>query len=863
MRGSKSLITNSLAVCVFFGLSSPVAAQSFGETGGGVGALSESFADPSDSVPRLSGGGVIVNSSRDFSGPAGSTISGMDITSGVGQKTLRELNAVLAFQNPQDWLNSLPQETGTWTDFDGAWIDITGNPIFEPENWEVFQEILPYIMPVGPDGTLGSIGTPSRPGVTRVPLAGGVIHLKDPSLLDWDGGLTGDKSCFVPQEVSAEVAGRGINSIRLQTVLVAALGRAIETYDKKNYVYRYERCSADVKTAPVLHCSGIMEPDGKTVWTAAHCLRNGELSFVEEPLRNIPAGEERLCSESTLLRVVQLLGLTKDDFVVAPKLMSTCESITYFNPDVVRVRLTEALPASPLDGVAFSPWRWPKVGELEQLLVDGRRLFGAAYPQSPEMRDIMGGRIMTVEHCYGTLAGLLGYRGEASSTSEVALAVDRVKREAPPGTISHKGYGCTTMDTMNGGSGGPVFALGDDGETLILIGLVSGAAWVSFEKECLTENENPLTDECGVPPTGGLNVFSLLPDVDGVTLVEGAYVFGDAYGSPPPDKIVFPKVPKFVPPEISGGGNLAAPRLPSQLPRDPVDFASHCGAQSDCLWQGAAPITSDLLSWNDQGRPLLGLDPIASEASRIEPGNAETGPVASRKNRYSFPTAVGLQSASGEVKCGGVLVSPFQILTDKKCVCEQRPEFVYFGETLVPSRVRGQGLRTTLALRALSSREVAKLCLGDESQKLAILETETRLPAALDAALRRFDPIHHASPAGKIFFTGFGEAPDRWRPGDKSFMSLDLGKLTCPDGATDIETCPDDILSVDAAQEMSTCPGDVGTPVFLQMSEGEAMRLWGITVSDKSAPDSCLPGRSVATLNSDNYSAWFQGEVSK
>lgn len=429
------------------------------------------------------------------------SIYGLDLTSELGKEYLNDNGALYGVDNPRDWLVDLPETVSTWRDFDGLTFPYDDAFLDDGDIWQKIQDFAPDLMPVGTDG--------NSPGVGG--LTGGLIQLNDPTVLDWNGGLVGQTSCFHPARVESEIVGRSVNSARLQTVLVASMGKVIQSTDGNRLVYRHETCSRDVALKKVFHCSGIVEPGGKTIWTAAHCLRNAKLDLVESDLRSIDVGFEQPCTKNTKLRAVSLFGLTESDYVVSDKYMSACESIQYYSPDVVRVRLTESLPWAPLDDVLFSPWRWPEPGELLHLIKPGRRLYGSGYPHSPVLMDISGGRVMGMEHCVETLAGLLNYYNANSSVAERNAGISRLQSEIGDNDDTFGGFVCTTLDTRVGGSGGPVFALDDDGKSLILVGLVSGAAWTEFDKECVEEGDNYLQEQCGVAPTGKLNVFALLP----------------------------------------------------------------------------------------------------------------------------------------------------------------------------------------------------------------------------------------------------------------------------------------------------------------------------------------------------------------
>lgn len=427
--------------------------------------------------------------------------------------------AILPPNEFQNWILPPDEPNMGWSTFVEPGIEVVPreNPISDPISAWRLLEILPHLMPVGPDGTNPVVpGLPSTGvSVTPVPAGGSILQLRNPNALDWNGGLKGDTSCFKPQVVDPARLGDQVNAVRMLTALVAGSPGVLRPVGDQIAARRLEKCSPGVASVHTRHCTGLLEPpEGRAIWTAAHCLLNPSSGLAEASLRDIGVGESRPCSSETAFRAVSLLGLTRDDFIIPENFIRRCKNVERVADDIVRVTLTTPLPVVRADGEVFESWRLPESGEMEKLLVEGRRLYGTGFMQSAVLYDLMGGRAMPMEDCLVALAGRLNLVGDGP-TPAGAPGLARLRAEIPDGAMIHQGYGCTSMDTMNGSSGGPVFAMDDYGSSLVLVGFISAASWTSFDMECstATEGKSVLQDECGVEPEieGGLNLFAVLP----------------------------------------------------------------------------------------------------------------------------------------------------------------------------------------------------------------------------------------------------------------------------------------------------------------------------------------------------------------
>lgn len=407
------------------------------------------------------------------------------------------------------------------------------NPIFEFDTWQRYLDVLPFIfMPVGPDGADAvPISVNSGQGMTPVSIGGRLLHLGNPATLDWTGGLA-DTSCFVPPRLETGDLATDVLVARSSMVLLSSVD-TLKAEAAGGVAYRYESCSNDVAASPPRHCSGLLGADGRTVWTAHHCVMSPDLKMVGEALFGLETGQTGSCDANTSLRVVSLLGLIYDDFQVPVSTIRTCRTVTRLSLDVVRVELSDPLPVALQPEVLPHYWRLPQPGELERLLVPDRRLYGLGFQQSARLEDLMGGRLFPIPYCARTIAKLIPKYSNLPEPADLTSAGAAIVARSSTTAMHYSGFACMSLDTLNGASGGPVFAVDNDGVSLILVGVISGAAWVDFDMECLsTVNITPLSDTCGVAPDGLLNVLALVPeaefvnpDIDCSRLVE--MVLGD------------------------------------------------------------------------------------------------------------------------------------------------------------------------------------------------------------------------------------------------------------------------------------------------------------------------------------------------
>lgn len=326
--------------------------------------------------------------------------------------------------------------------------------------------------------------------------------LASASELDWDATSDGDLSCFVPKNVDVRAVSPTVNYVRIHSVLISGVDRGFVDADGQLRVRSGVKCESP-NTA---HCTGFLESDGASVLTAYHCV----FQFMGSQLETGPIeiGASAPCTSEDKIRFVSA-PVAASHFDIPDYGVARCESIMRLSNDIVRVKLDQQLPTAPSIPGNVQQVRLPEVGEIENLLVDGRRLYATGYMQVAELRDIPGGIVLPVRFCSVALAGKLG-RFVADSEE----TVNELVAELSSGQLfDASGYGCTSLDTMNGASGGPVFSVSDNSEDLVLIGFVVAAAHTGWTVEC---QPNVLEDSCSNRAAGvrsnWYNLFERLPE---------------------------------------------------------------------------------------------------------------------------------------------------------------------------------------------------------------------------------------------------------------------------------------------------------------------------------------------------------------
>ncbi|MDJ0629562.1 MAG: trypsin-like serine protease [Rhodobacter sp.] len=372
------------------------------------------------------------------------------------------------------------------------------------------------------------------------------------------------------------------------------------------------------------------------------------------------------------------------------------------------------------------------------------------------------------------------------------------------------------------------------------------------------------------------NATITVPPLTGGTVPTQPFSFDNSVNIPGftdtgPGDTVFPDLGGFPDVPLTSGGPLPPIEMPTIPPRDPGDFAAHCGVTMVCGGDPAGPVTGPTVA-PTSGTRVAGVDALPGESAKTEAGLNEKGSFASRVNRLSFPTTVALQYSDRVPKCSGVLVSEEHVLTAAHCTCGERALYAYFGETLVPARVRGRGLRTSVPLTSRATYFDDGFCAAFDKGTayaeghidLALLTLDSSLPGTLAAAILPVDPLSDLETEYPTsYIVGFGESDNRFRPGDKNFASIDLTARLCKDGH---ETCIPGKEIVAADPPVDTCFGDSGGPMFLQETTGDEMELAGITSRsfkprDDGDPLSCGEGGIYVSLEAPEIRAWLRAQI--
>lgn len=262
---------------------------------------------------------------------------------------------------------------------------------------------------------------------------------------------------------------------------------------------------------PTSHCTGYLLTDRTTVVTAAHCLGLWGNSLGNE---QSAGGEDSV----DLTRECIGQGIT---FTLAPALMQDpstgvpmltddersaftghCDNVQIIHPDLARFTLRQAMRD-------YQPWvaiMTPPINigilDIEDVAME-RPVFLSMYPQSAGLYEDFG-ELRAVKDCsiafaYSVTQRLERYGGSASDAIGEAV----------------KSYGCTNLDTYQGGSGGPVFLRKPNVQEGVfsaeysLVGIViSASSSVASDELAALSGEWVIPQGCGL--AGRCNLFRRL-----------------------------------------------------------------------------------------------------------------------------------------------------------------------------------------------------------------------------------------------------------------------------------------------------------------------------------------------------------------
>lgn len=162
----------------------------------------------------------------------------------------------------------------------------------------------------------------------------------------------------------------------------------------------------------------------------------------------------------------------------------------------VVLRAPKWKPAAPLVGECATVTRLTTDRAVLTLKADlgylaPRGIFGQI-DLAETLPDPGTGPLFSVQYPYG-IARLPTHVGETRPMAQCAAAVGVLRDRQP---VEESDLICTTVDTLVGSSGAPVFALGADG--LTLIGYVSSAASAEFAQETAAlRRERQIPEDCG------------------------------------------------------------------------------------------------------------------------------------------------------------------------------------------------------------------------------------------------------------------------------------------------------------------------------------------------------------------------------
>jgi hypothetical protein len=185
----------------------------------------------------------------------------------------------------------------------------------------------------------------------------------------------------------------------------------------------------------VNHCSAVLDHSRMYAWTAAHCAKGLGVDGVEA----IPTGGQGSCRDANgneALRVIfGLQNRTGLDDPLLGQQVYTCKSVTRVGEDVVKLELERPVPVSV--AAAAPPIRAPSQ-QTDQIYRENTILIGFGFPHTSRLVAIPKGVIADQKHCEGTIDASFGHPHEPR------------RREI------RRRYFCTSTDSLNGASGGPI-----------------------------------------------------------------------------------------------------------------------------------------------------------------------------------------------------------------------------------------------------------------------------------------------------------------------------------------------------------------------------------------------------------------------
>lgn len=294
----------------------------------------------------------------------------------------------------------------------------------------------------------------------KLPPTSELMVAKEPEISD----------CARPAQVDYAKLEASTISTQLRSVFVSALGFGLSKDMSGNpFLDKMPFCAPDT-VATAAHCSGFLMPDDVTVLTALHCMKVFGGIEAGPKLEQLAVGESSACPDGANI-VVLLDKAVLRGGTPLPEEIRSCRSLQRVSTDMVKILLDSPFSLPQLaTSVAFTSPRQ-----------EGMRLISQGYPQVPIPMTSKGGRLLPIRNCLTTLAFKLGFRPPEETWGDLEIG----------------GYGCASIDTANGMSGGAVFAITEDSSGLGLLGIVSAAFEFDPNQECRAMKTEIVPEDCG------------------------------------------------------------------------------------------------------------------------------------------------------------------------------------------------------------------------------------------------------------------------------------------------------------------------------------------------------------------------------
>lgn len=282
---------------------------------------------------------------------------------------------------------------------------------------------------------------------------------------DWNNTDTDYKTYLVPPELHTQTIRPALVDAILDMTLIAVVGGGlIEHANGQITIRNTDLGTCENQAIRPLHCGGLLSDDGRTVTTAYHCIESlaGLYHVADDaPLLNLNVGESAACGPNSKFRLVTGAAFSDGlgDFPV--QAVKRCAEVARVGRDVAEITLSQKVTRTRVSGMLLdSP-------APDSQMVAGRRVLSLGFPQTTQLKQGAAGFIAPNRQCALTFA-----------TEGIKLAHNA--KEA----IGQDGYFCSSADSFQGSSGGPILLVNDDGETLHFAGVMARAVSASNEDEC-------------------------------------------------------------------------------------------------------------------------------------------------------------------------------------------------------------------------------------------------------------------------------------------------------------------------------------------------------------------------------------------